>query len=418
MPLGAASPLNSDDQQRTTTDDTATTNGNTHGNGDDNLPPAPASPPRQPNNTTDSPTDDVELKFRVCQCPEPATATAATADSRLNDLHAMRLFVHRTNAQRPVQLRPPRGESAAEWLPMRVVQIKRSSQQADAESERIETIHQCDTKDKRPIRKQPTTAHSDPAKALAPVAALPKSMLKKQPAAASNSSNSGSTANAAAAGSNAAASAGEIIIISDEFRRQAGDRQEVHIDHKRKWLKLMKLQREQMRQQRLHEQLRLHREAVELAGRPHSTSTSFAQKNHSRAVSVPTVSRIVAHDDIGLHRATTISSQQQQQQHRQQLVHRKQLVIVSDDFRRDACRQTDGVVVIVDDAAMSRRRQRQLQQMRRDDGSRESSVDDVGHKIAGTAFRSYDEDEEDLERKQLGGGAAGGKAGKRLEDCH
>lgn len=196
---------------------------------------------------------------------------------------------------------------------------------------------------------------------------------------------------------------GDIIVISDEFRRQAGDRQVVQIDHKRKWLNLMKLQRDQLRQQRLHEQLRLHREAVELAGRPLS-ATSVPKSHHLRAVSVPTVGRIVAHDDIGLHRTTAFGAEQQQQP-RQQLVRRKQLVIVSDDFRRDACRQTDGVVVIVDDAAMSRRRQRQLQQMRRDDGSRESSVDDVGHKIAGTAFRSYDEDEEDLERKQLDAGA-------------
>lgn len=72
---------------------------------------------------------------------------------------------------------------------------------------------------------------------------------------------------------------------------------------------------------------------------------------------------------------------------------KKQLVFVTDDFRRNSLKQNKAVVV---DPS---RRRRPLKQLK--ESAQQTSIDDVGNKITSHAFHSYDEEQEDLERKEL-----------------
>lgn len=68
---------------------------------------------------------------------------------------------------------------------------------------------------------------------------------------------------------------------------------------------------------------------------------------------------------------------------------KKQLVLATDDFRRNSLRQ--------------RRHLKHIKEIAQQNGtaSQETSVDDVSNKITSHAFHSYDEDQEELERKEL-----------------
>lgn len=438
---------------------------------DNDLPPAPASPPRERVHAIENMQSgecEIELRLKVCHCPDAVSTIQRQPKSNCDeDLEKLRWYVHKndTPPYESLQLHQlPVTANPIDWLPMRVAVLKPIAVVGNSEQSlsMSRVIHVCDPftqpgdlpVDVQPHQHQnqqnsldtittqsPQTknqqnhlqAASSPSAPTTSQLQPTKSVLKKSPPSPTPAiaPNTGSAADASHSGS-------EIIVISDEFRRQAIDSQgkAVVLGQRRKWLRLMKLQREQLRAQRLQKQLRLHNDAVALAGQMARTmcgaempvddcgATGFevdcstadvgdistkatAKHHHSRAATVPTISRLVAAQDSN-HSHNGNAAHHRTNHH----LHRKQLVVVSDDFRRDACRQTDGVVVIVDDAVMSRRRQRQLQQMRRrndaDDGdnanSRDSSsVDDgvMGNKLTTSAFRSYDEDDEDLERKQL-----------------
>lgn len=80
---------------------------------------------------------------------------------------------------------------------------------------------------------------------------------------------------------------------------------------------------------------------------------------------------------------------------------KKQLVFVSDDFRRNSLRQNKAVVVM--ESTKKRRHLKHIKEAAQQNGtaSQQTSVDDMGNKITSHAFHSYDEDQEDLERKEL-----------------
>lgn len=72
---------------------------------------------------------------------------------------------------------------------------------------------------------------------------------------------------------------------------------------------------------------------------------------------------------------------------------KKKIISISDDFRRNSVKNK--VVVLSE----PRKRLKDMKLKR--NSSQESSVDDVGNKITSHAFHSYDEEQEDLESKEL-----------------
>lgn len=274
--------------------------------------------------------------------------------------------MHKNDTNR-IKVSSQQNTAPINWLELRVSNLVKVTTSNRSSS----IVHQCSP---APICVQPTSTSNGIA--LPPAQPL-KSSIKLTTKSRSKSATSPSQLSDALSDS-------EIIIVSDEFRRNATDHQEVVIDHKRKWMKLMKLQQQQLRLERM----RAAASSGEMNGNHNAAQLDNRIADETNSKTMPMARR----GGGGGH------------QHRHG---RKQLVIVSDAFRRDACRQTDGVVVVVDDATVSRRRQRQLQQMRKD-GSQETSVDDVGNKLTSHAFHSYDEEDEALERKQLDGVNNGG----------
>lgn len=324
----------------------------------------------------------------MCQCKDNQPVVTAHnsvavddghSQNSFNDLSDIRVLVHKNDTNRiKVSSQQKTTSPQINWLELRVSNLVKVTSSKRSSS----IVHQCSP---LPISLQPTSSSSfngNNGPALTAPTLKPSIKVTK--------SKSKTTPNVGAQLSEALSDS-EIIIVSDEFRRNATDHQEVVIDHKRKWMKLMKLQQQQLRMERMKAAA-----SLELNGN-HNGSLD------NRIGDEANLTRL----DAGKSRRGGGSTGHQ---HRHG---RKQLVIVSDAFRRDACRQTDGVVVVEDDAVMSRRRQRQLQQMRKD-GSQETSVDDVGNKLTSHAFHSYDEEDEPLEGKQLNGEVEGAKLGVEL----
>lgn len=329
----------------------------------------------------------LELQFSVCQCKDNLTVTTQKTDlpnddgrsqTSYKDLNDIRVLVHKTDTNR-IKVSSPTASAPINWLELRVSNLVKVTSSNRSSS----IIHQCPISN-LPISVQPSSSSSSstllngitsPTQSLKPSIKVNKSKWKSAPSTGTQLLSE-------------ALSDSEIIIVSDEFRRNATDHQEVVIDHKRKWMKLMKLQQQQLRLERMKAAAAA--TSIEMNGNHNGSldNRSADETNHNRLDG--------CNKSVALSRRGGGSSSSGHQ-HRHG---RKQLVIVSDAFRRDACRQTDGVVVVVDDEVMSRRRQRQLQQMRKD-GSQETSIDDVGNKLTSHAFHSYDEEDESLERKQL-----------------
>lgn len=354
---------------------------------------APANSPFQCPSTPPDPMEqfasgaiEVQLRFKVCQCEDnpPDDAESLRGDHSLNELNDIRVLVNKTDTNR-IKVSNCKAERqngnapTTDWLELRVSNLDKVTAMKRSSS----VVHQCRPARNSfvpsptfvPVSNQPMASHNG----CSSIQTKPTIKVMKCKSVGIQHKSSGAQLTNALSDS-------EIIIVSDEFRRNATDHQEVVIDHKRKWLKLMKLQQQQLRLERIQQEQTLLEKrkngVIEVNG------------NH-------TVEQQNGDDTVASHRLDSANKSATRRAASHQHRHgRKQLVIVSDEFRRDACRQTDGVVVVADDAAMSRRRQRQLQQMRKD-GSQETSVDNVGNKITSHAFHSYDEEDEPLERKQL-----------------
>lgn len=76
---------------------------------------------------------------------------------------------------------------------------------------------------------------------------------------------------------------------------------------------------------------------------------------------------------------------------------RKEIFFISDDFRRNSLKNK---IVIVDDEP--KRRNKPLKQLK--NSVQQSSVDDVNNKMVSHAFHSYDEEDDNLEKKELKNG--------------
>lgn len=325
----------------------------------------------------------------MCKCDDNLTVTTKPVDDgrqpppiSCNDLHDIRLLVHKTDTNRvQVSARPT---TTIDWLELRVNNLVKITPSKRTTA----VVHHCSSA--LPIAHQPTSTLCN-GNTVAP-AALPPSVQPPHKPSIKVTKCKATAHKSTASQLSAAVSDSEIIIVSDEFRRNATDHQEVVIDHKRKWMKLMKLQQQQLRLERMMAAAASTSSSLlEVNGNHHGEldNRNGDDTNHSAA----------ANNKLSRRAGPAASTTGHQHRHG-----RKQLVIVSDAFRRDACRQTDGGVVIVDDSTVSRRRQRQM----RKDATQETSIDDVGNKLKSHAFHSYDEDDETLERKQLDDGLAGG----------
>lgn len=224
----------------------------------------------------------------------------------------------------------------------------------------------------------------------------------------------------------------EIIIISDEFRRNALNQQDVVIDRKRKLLKIMKQQKHQY-----------HGSLDDVCSNNAVNKTSYAETSLSinaieqhdlknknsqkKAKSVDNISdeQNYVLDNVGSVELIFISNERLSSNTENNVIilneynrknggeasekcikkimtcsseqRNKQLVFISDDYRRNSLLQDDAVVVVEPN---KKRRLKHLKDTTRQ-SSHETSIDDVGNKHTSHAFHSYDEEQEDLESKDL-----------------
>lgn len=150
----------------------------------------------------------------------------------------------------------------------------------------------------------------------------------------------------------------ELVFISDEFLNKPNNHNIIIVEENQSVSKLTK--------------------TVSQTGGPSSTG-KIASTKPKKAITVSTST-----DGSGT--VATTSTQAKNGQ-------KKKIISISDDFRRNSVKNK--VVVLSE----PRKRLKDMKLKR--NSSQESSVDDVGNKITSHAFHSYDEEQENLESKEL-----------------
>lgn len=222
----------------------------------------------------------------------------------------------------------------------------------------------------------------------------------------------------------------EIIFVSDEFRRNAINQHKIDvINSKRKILKMMKLQKNHS--SRSMDDVRMDDLNVIEPVATGATNQTIFKSNKAISKSVNNVSNdnctaaaVVAFDidenedgvlaDVGsvelifisnegIHDASksnviilnTQTGPNKKKKKSIDISNGKEVIYISDDFRQNSIKDNNVVVVMND----TKGREKLKNLIMNKNSSQETSIDDVTNKMTSHAFHSYDEEQEDLERK-------------------
>lgn len=200
---------------------------------------------------------------------------------------------------------------------------------------------------------------------------------------------------------------GDIVVVSNEFRDNALN-QQCLIDSKRKILKLLKSRKNidwrSLDDMRPDPNIINNNQSSDM-GSLTNVSKNVLSKSDSLVASVelvfipdeclqetPKKVYILKDNVAGLNK--TILSKIQHTDNRSQ---QKEIFFISEGYRRNSVKNK---IVIVDDEP--KRRNKPLKYLK--NTVQQSSVDDVNNKMVSHAFHSYDEEDENLEKKELKNG--------------
>lgn len=207
---------------------------------------------------------------------------------------------------------------------------------------------------------------------------------------------------------------GDIVVISNEFRDNAVN-QQCLIDSKRKILKLLKSRQnidwrslDDMRPTDATSMMTTtnNNGSPENGSLTNGTAKTVLSKSDSLVASVELVfipdeclqetpKKVYILKDTAPGLSSKILSKIHQQNGDAE---RKEIFFISDDFRKNSLKNS---TVIVDDD-VPKRRNKPLKYLKH--SVQQSSVDDVNNKMVSQAFHSYDEEDDNLEKKELKNG--------------